>query len=198
MTRTGSPPDIRMTRLRSAEIAVNRAARKYSTAEQARRVLWSAAQWLLRYSPRPAFAWRRFVLRAFGARIGRQVHVYPSTRIYMPWNLEVGDWSAIGEDAFIYNLGPVTLGESVTLSYRCHVCAGTHDLRDPLLPLLKPPVRIESGAWVGTDAFIGPGVTVGSDAVVGARAVVVRSVPARTVVAGNPARPIGMRDMKAR
>jgi putative colanic acid biosynthesis acetyltransferase WcaF len=179
-----------------SDIALNRAARKYSAAEQVRRVLWSAGQWLVRRSPRPAFAWRRFVLRAFGARIGREVHVYPSTRIYMPWNVEIGDWSALGEDAFIYSLGHVTIGESVTLSYRAHVCAGTHDLRDPLLPLLKPPVRIESGAWIGTEAFIGPGVTVGSGAVVGARAVVVRSVPAQTIVAGNPARPIGRRDIK--
>ena len=177
-------------------VAANRAARKYSADEQFRRVLWSAGQWLIRCSPRPLFSWRRTVLRLFGARVGRDVHVYPSTRFYMPWNVEIGDWSAIGEDAFIYSLGPVTIGESVTISYRAHVCAGTHDLRDPELPLLKPPVRIESGAWIGTDAFVGPGVTVGADAVVGARAVVVRSVPPRTVVAGNPARAIGARDMR--
>nr|WP_281380118.1 hypothetical protein [Prosthecomicrobium pneumaticum] len=61
------------------------------------------------------------------------------------------------------------------------------------MPLLKPPIAVGEEAWLCADAFIGPGVTVGRGAVVGARAVVVRDVAERTVVAGNPARPIGVR-----
>jgi putative colanic acid biosynthesis acetyltransferase WcaF len=172
---------------------INRAARKYTRSEQLRRVLWGVGQWLLRLSPRPFFAWRRVVLRAFGASIGKHVHVYPSTKIYMPWNLEVGDWAALGEDVFIYSLGRVSIGRAATVSYRAHVCAGTHDFDDPACPLLKPPVKIEEGAWIGTDAFIGPNVTIGSDAIVGARAVVVKSIAANHVVAGNPARTVRIR-----
>lgn len=82
----------------------------------------------------------------------------------MPWNVELGDWSALGEDAFIYSLGKVRIGDRVAISYRAHVCAGTHDFSDPTLPLLKPAVTIEDDAWIGTDAFIGPGVTVGKGA----------------------------------
>jgi putative colanic acid biosynthesis acetyltransferase WcaF len=171
----------------------NRAARKYSRGEQLRRVAWSLGRWLVALSPRPCFGWRRAVLRMFGARIGAHVNIYPSAHLYMPWNVEIGDWSAVGEDALIYSLGKVRIGKSVTLSYRSHVCAGTHDLNDPLLPLLKPPVTIEDGVWVGTEAFIGPGVTVGSSAVVGARAVVVKNVAPLDIVAGNPARIIGRR-----
>jgi putative colanic acid biosynthesis acetyltransferase WcaF len=177
----------------SEHARANRLARKYPPRVQALRILWSLGEWLLRLSPRPMFAWRRGVLRLFGARIGEQVHVYPSTRICMPWNVEIGAWAALGEDVLLYSLGKVTIGPAATLSYRTHVCAGTHDLRDPTLPLLTPPVRIEARAWIGTDAFIGPGVTVGAEAVVGARAVVIESVPPGTIVAGNPARPIGMR-----
>ena len=81
----------------------------------------------------------------------------------------------------------------MTLSYRSHVCAGTHDLNAPDLPLLKPPVTSEDGVWVGTEAFIGPGVTVGRGAVVGARAVIVKDVRPLDIVAGNPARVIGTR-----
>lgn len=185
----GPPPRV------SVDVAGNRRESKYRPAEQAMRVAWSLGRLLLVLSPRPMFAWRRFVLRCFGARIGRQVHVYPSSRIYMPWNLEAGDWAAIGEDVMIYNLGRVSLGSRATLSYRSHVCAGTHDLRDPAMPLLKPPVCIADDAWIGTEAFIGPGVTVGRGAIVGARAVVVRDVAPRSIVAGNPARRIGDRDM---
>lgn len=171
----------------------NRRARKYSRTELALRVLWSLGRWAIVLSPRPCFAWRRWVLRLFGARIGRDVHLYSSTRIYMPWNLQVDDGAALGEDVLIYNLGPVRIGTRATVSYRAHVCAGTHDFRDPLTPLVKPPVTIEAGAWIGTDAFIGPGVSVGEGALVGARAVVMRNVPRLQIVAGNPARPIGVR-----
>jgi putative colanic acid biosynthesis acetyltransferase WcaF len=173
--------------------AGNHAARKYSRGEQLRRVLWSAGIWLIRLSPRPCFGWRRVVLRAFGARVGAHVNIYSSTHLYMPWNVAIGDWSALGEHVFVYSLGKVTIGKNVTLSYRSHVCAGTHDLNDPKLPLRKPPVVIEDGVWVGTEAFIGPGVTVGGGAVVGARAVVVKDVTPLDVVAGNPARPVSRR-----
>src|SRR5690242_14377286 len=100
------------------DVERNRQARKYSSAEMTRRILWILAQPLFRFSPRPLFAWRRFLLRCFGATIGRRVHVYPSATIYFPWNFEAGEESAIGEHAFIYNLGRVTLGPRVTISHR--------------------------------------------------------------------------------
>ncbi|MEP7242657.1 MAG: putative colanic acid biosynthesis acetyltransferase [Gammaproteobacteria bacterium] len=181
--------------LQSLDARTNRAARKYSAGEQMRRVLWIFGRWLMRLSPRPCFAWRRMVLRLFGARVGAHVNVYPSTNFYMPWNVELDDWSAVGEDVLIYSLGKVRIGRNATVSYRSHVCAGTHDLNDPTLPLLKPPVVIEDAAWIGTDAFIGPGVTIGRGAVVGARAVVVKNVEPLDIVAGNPARVVSRRNL---
>jgi putative colanic acid biosynthesis acetyltransferase WcaF len=178
------------------DIAANRRAKKYSKAELFRRVLWGFGKWFFRLSPRPCFGWRRLVLRCFGANIGRQVNTYPSTRIYFPWNLTVGDWSAIGENAFIYNLGPVTLGEKVTISHQAQLCAGTHDYTDPALPLLKPPIMIQDQAWICADAFVGPGVTVGEGAIVGARAVVMKNVEPWAIVAGNPARFVKKRTLK--
>lgn len=177
------------------DLPSNRAARKYSRSEQLRRVLWTFGEYALRLSPRPCFAWRRGVLRLFGAKVGRSVNVYSSTRFYMPWNIEIGDWAAIGEHAFIYSLGKVHIGAGAAVAYRAHICAGTHDFSDPALPLLKPAVTIEEQAWIGTDAFIGPGVTVHRGAIVGARAVVVKDVPAMQIVGGNPARQIGVRRM---
>ncbi len=178
-------------------IEQNRLARKYSRREHLLRVLWGLfGKPLFRLSPRPCFAWRRWVLRLFGATVGRHVHVYPTTVVYFPWNLTVGDWSAIGEDALVYNLGPITLGERVTVSHRAHLCAGTHDFREPSMPLLKPPITIADQAWICADAFVGPGVTVGEGAVVGARAVAMRDVAAWAIMAGNPARQIGKRDIR--
>jgi putative colanic acid biosynthesis acetyltransferase WcaF len=173
--------------------AGNRAARKYSRREQWRRVGWAAGGWLLRLSPRPAFGWRRMVLRLFGARVGRHVHVYPGTRFVMPWNVELGDWCALGDEVLIYSLGRISIGAHATVSYRAHLCAGTHDFSRADLPLLKPPITVGAGAWIGTEAFVGPGVTIGAGAIVGARAVVVKDVVPRAIVAGNPARHIGVR-----
>lgn len=172
------------------DVRSNRSARKYTRGEMALRVLWLPGQYLLRWSPRPFFGWRRWVLRLFGATVGRDVHVHNSTRITMPWNLTLGDWAAIGEDVLVYNLGPITIGERATVSHRAHLCAGTHDYRQPDLPLLKPPVTVGPQAWVCADAFVGPGVTVGEGAVVGAAAVAMRDVAPWTVVAGNPAQPV--------
>jgi putative colanic acid biosynthesis acetyltransferase WcaF len=173
--------------------AANRSAVKYSREEQLRRVAWSFGHLLIRLSPRPFFGWRRAVLRCFGARVGMQVNVYPSTKILMPWNVELRDWCALGEDVYIYSLGQVCIGRCATVSYRSHLCAGTHDLNDPSMPLLKLPILIGDNVWVGTEAFVGPGVTVGEGAVIGARAVVVEDVGPLHIVAGNPARQIGIR-----
>lgn len=177
----------------SADIAANRRARKYDGSELLRRCLWTLAQPAFRFSPRPLFGWRRFLLSLFGAQIGASVNIYGSAAITMPWNLDIGDWSAVGEGVLIYNLGRVSIGSRVTVSQRAHLCAGTHDHTRRDMPLLKPPIRIDDDAWICADAFVGPGVTIGAGAVVGARAVAVKDVPAWTVVAGNPARAVGPR-----
>src|SRR5882724_5574655 len=177
------------------DVAGNRRAQKYSPGEMLRRVLWGFGKLFFRFSPRPCFGWRRFVLRCFGAKIGAHVHFYPTAKIYFPWNLAVGDWSAVGEDVLIYNLGPVTLGKKVTVSHRAHWCAGTHYHAQADLPLLKPPIVIGDQSWICADAFVGPGVNVGEGAVVGARAVVVKNIAPWTIVAGNPARELKKREL---
>lgn len=120
--------------------------------------------------------------------MGRNVHVYPSTTIYFPWNLEAGDESAIGEHAFIYNLGTITIGTRATISHRAHLCAGTHDHTKSDFPLLRPPISVGAEAWICADAFVGPGVTIGEGAIVGAGSVVMKDVRPWVIVVGNPGR----------
>lgn len=119
-------------------IAENRNHLNYSKWIYVKRILWTFGKFFFRNSPRIAFGYRNTILRIFGAKIGRHVHIYSSTVIWFPWNLEIGDWSAIGEETLIYNLGKVTIGKKATVSHRVHVCAGTHDYTDPALPLLRP------------------------------------------------------------
>jgi putative colanic acid biosynthesis acetyltransferase WcaF len=168
----------------------NRTALKWSRREQFMRVLWGAAMPLFRFSPRVAWGWRRMLLRALGARIDAEVHIYPSARITMPWNLEIGEMAAIGDHAILYALGQISIGPRATVSQYAHLCAGTHDISRADRPLLKLPISIGADAWVAAEAFVGPGVIIGARAIVGARAVVTKDIASDHVVAGNPARTI--------
>lgn len=176
---------------RELNVEANRAASKYSSREKIARALWVLFLPLFRLSPRPFWGWRRWLLRRFGALVGRQVHVYPTVRIALPWNLVLQDSCAIGDRAILYALGSINIGARATVSQGAHLCAGTHDISDPTRPLLKLPIRIGDDTWICADAFIGPGVVVGDRAIVGARAVAMKDVRAGAIVVGNPARQIG-------
>lgn len=157
------------------------------------RLLWELVQFLFAGSPRQFWAWRRGLLRLFGARIGRHVRVHPTVCIAIPWNLDLGDNVAIGDRVILYALGPIRICKDATVSQQAHLCAGTHDHRRSDMSLIKAPIVIGEGAWICADAFVGPGVHVADYAIAGARAVVMDDVAAWTIVAGNRAKPIGKR-----
>jgi putative colanic acid biosynthesis acetyltransferase WcaF len=169
------------------DILRNRASAKWTLGEKIGRVLWATLRPCFRYSPRLLWGWRCSLLRLFGATIGRNVHIHPSVDVAIPWNLSVGDFSSIGDDAKIYNLGLVRIGQRTTISQGAHLCAGTHDYRRKDFPLVKSPISVGDDVWICADAFLGPGVAVADMAIVAARAVVMRDVPAAMIVAGNPA-----------
>lgn len=153
------------------------------------RLAWSiVSSTLFRLSPVVLHGWRRFILRLFGASVGKGAHPYPSARIWAPWNLVMGDDSCLSHHVICYNVAPIYLGKSVTVSQYSHLCTATHDYADPLLPLLVAPIRIEDFAWVTADVFVGPGVTIGEGAVVNARSSVFSDIEAWTVAKGYPAK----------
>jgi putative colanic acid biosynthesis acetyltransferase WcaF len=151
---------------------------------------WLVEALLFHPSPQILYGWRRFLLRAFGARIGKGVLIRPSVSVTYPWKLSIGDWSWVGDHATLYTLGEIAIGDNAVVSQRSYLCAGTHDYMRPTFDLRAVPIRIESQAWLATNVFVGPGVTVGNGAVVGACSVVLNDLPAGMVCAGNPARPL--------
>lgn len=176
------------------DIDANRRAEKWTRSELVRRAIWELlGQNLFAISPRPMWAWRCGLLRAFGAKIGRNVHLHPTVRIAIPWNLNIGDFAAVGDGAILYSLGVITIGRGATVSQYAHLCAGSHEFRRADMALTRPPIVIGEGVWICADAFVGPSVTISPMAVVGARAVVVRDVPGEAIVAGNPSQVIGRR-----
>ncbi|MGH1579307.1 acetyltransferase [Planktotalea sp.] len=178
-------------------VADNRASQKWTRLELAGRVVWALVQPLFRFSPRPLWGWRRMLLRLFGAQIGRDVHIFPTARITIPWNLSAADSAAIGDRVIVYALGPIHIGARATISQGAHLCAGTHDWRGPAMTLLKPPITIAEDVWICADAFVGPDVSVGAKAILGARAVVMNDVPTEAIMMGNPAQQVGQRGARS-
>lgn len=159
------------------------------------RLIWSVV-WAVLFRPfvgRPFRYWRIFLLRCFGAKIGKHCSIYANTHIWAPWNLTLGDYVAIGPGVELYAVNKISIGSVVTISQRAFLCTASHDITRLDRPLTHLPITIHDGAWICAQAFVGPGVTVGEGAIVAARAVVTRDVPPWAIVAGNPARIVGWR-----
>ncbi|MFB6320165.1 putative colanic acid biosynthesis acetyltransferase [Saccharicrinis sp. FJH54] len=131
---------------------------------------------------------RNIILKMFGSKIPIRSLVYPSAKIFAPWNLEMGKASCVGPHTQIYNKAKVIIKDNCVISQGAFLCTASHDISKQSHALITRPITIENNVWVAADAFIGPGVTVGEGAVVGARAVVFKNVDPWTVVAGNPAK----------
>ena len=170
--------------------------RDLSLSNKLARALWNLI-WLLlfRPSPFPCHVWRRFLLRSFGAKVGRGAHPYPSARVWAPWNLIMSDESCLGHYVDCYCVDLVYLGPRVTVSQYSYLCTASHDYSLRKMRLITAPIRIEADAWVAADVFVGPGITIGEGAVVGARSTVTRDVSPWTVVAGSPPKVIGPREL---
>lgn len=163
----------------------------FSLGNRLGRLCWGVVQTtLFRWSPRPLHGWRSFLLRLFGARIGIGCHIYPSAIIWAPWNLECAEEVGVANGAILYTQAKITLGRRAVVSQGAHLCSGTHDYEDGGFPLYAKPITVGSHAWLAAECFVQPGITVGEGAVVGARSVVTKDVPAWTVCAGHPCKPI--------
>lgn len=168
----------------------------WTVGQRLKRQAWFMVQGtVFRFSLYNAFRWRRFLLRAFGAQLGRDVRIRPTVRVDVPWNLRIGDNSSVGDYAILYCLGLVTVGRHVTISQYAHLCAGTHETNTRRMILLKPPITIGDDAWIATDVFVGPGVTIGARTLVGARSNVFTDLPADVIAVGSPARTLRPRSM---
>jgi putative colanic acid biosynthesis acetyltransferase WcaF len=160
-----------------------------------RRTTWTARQNLLRvvWSSLGRLAWvllppcRSSLLRLFGATVGPGCRFARSVEIDIPWTLHIGRNVQVGEQAILYGLGMITIGDDVVLDRKAHLCAGTHDMDDPQFALLRPPVTVGDGCFIGYDAYIGPGVALGSRCRVLPRASVYRNWGDDLILRGNPA-----------
>lgn len=139
---------------------------------------------------------RAALLRAYGARVGRETIIHP-IRFFNLYRtgfagLSIGDECFIGDDCLLDLADSITLEDQVTLAERVTLLTHTnvgyadHPLQEHFPPKVAPVV-IERGAFIGASATLLAGVTVGRESFVAAGAVVKEDVPPRTVVGGVPA-----------
>lgn len=153
-------------------------------------IWWLVQATLFRMSPQVLYGWRRFLLRLFGAKLGRGVTVRPTAEITYPWKLTVGDHCWIGDYVTLYTLGEIHIGDNAVVSQHCYLAAATHDYTQPTFDMMAKTIIIEPEAWLATRVFVAPGVTIGRGAVVAACSVVVKDLPSMMICAGHPARPL--------
>ena len=136
---------------------------------------------------------KAYLLKLFGATVGIGLIIKPRVNIHFPWKLVIGDHVWIGEEAFLLNFEPLTIGNNVCISQRSFLCGGNHDFRDPAMSYRNGPITLNDGAWVGASCFVGPNVVVGTDSVITAGSVVTGNLESNGVFRGNPAIKVGTR-----
>ncbi|TDQ09996.1 LbetaH domain-containing protein [Pedobacter metabolipauper] len=160
----------------------------FTTGDKIKRLIWQIT-WLVlcRYTPAPLYFWRNFILRLFGARLGKKNHIYPSCKIWAPWLLETDDHAAIGPGAEVYNPGGVYLGKHAILSQDSYLCGATHDYDSANFTYIKREIRVEAYAWICAKAIVLPGIHCKTGSVLAAGAVLSKNMEEWTIYGGNPA-----------
>jgi putative colanic acid biosynthesis acetyltransferase WcaF len=141
-------------------------------APRAKEAAWIVLSGMFFESWFPGSAWRKWLLRAFGATIGERVTIKPRVRVKFPWRLSVKSDVWIGEGVWIDNLETVLIGSDVCISQGAYLCTGSHDWEKTTFDLIVKPIHISSHAWIGAMARLAPGTRVGRGAIVGMGAVV--------------------------
>lgn len=153
-------------------------------------IWWLVQAVFFRLSPQALYGWRRFLLRSFGAKIGKKVIIRPSVKTTYPWKVSIGDYSWIGDDVVLYSLGNIDIGSNTVISQRSYICTGSHKYNSESFDIYAEKVTIGNKCWLATDVYVAPSCTIGDFTVVGARSTVLENLPSNKVCVGSPARPI--------
>ena len=153
--------------------------------------LWWIVQGVFfKNSPQFMYGFRRFLLRLFGAKIGKKVILRPSVKITYPWKVSIDDFSWIGDEVNLYSLREIEIGKNVVISQKSYLCTGSHDYLQSDFPIFAKKIIIEDECWLATDVFVSPGVKIMKATVVGARSSVYSNLPSNKICIGNPAKVI--------
>jgi putative colanic acid biosynthesis acetyltransferase WcaF len=160
----------------------------YVPGNKIRWVLWHITSGLFFLNPLFTLTTPKvFLLRLFGARIGKNTVIKTRVAIKFPWHLEIGDNVWLGEAVWIENQAKVTIGDNCCLSQGAMLLTGNHDYKKSTFDLVIKPVTLHEGVWIGARAVVCPGVTCHSHAVLSVNSVAVSDLGAYSIYQGNPA-----------
>jgi putative colanic acid biosynthesis acetyltransferase WcaF len=149
---------------------------------------------LIRPTYNPFIGLKVFLLRSFGAQIGRGVIIKPGVNIKFPWKLNIGEDVWIGENVWIDNLDTVTIGNNVCISQGAMLLTGNHDYTLPSFDYRNAPIVLENGVWIGAKSVVCPGVTCKSHSILAVGSVATKNLEEYSIYQGNPA--VKIRDRK--
>jgi putative colanic acid biosynthesis acetyltransferase WcaF len=160
----------------------------YNPGNRFKRTVWFLFNAVFLQNPLVPFSSLKvFLLRTFGAKIGKNVVVKPNVNIKYPWNLSVGENTWIGEKVWIDNLGKVSIGSNCCLSQGAFLLCGNHDYKKAAFDLMVKDITLEDGVWIGAKAVVCPGVTCKSHSVLAVGSVATSDLESYSIYQGNPA-----------
>lgn len=128
-----------------------------------------------------------FLLRLFGAKIGKGLIIKPCVNIKFPWKLVIGDDCWLGENAWIDNLDNIIIGNNVCLSQGALLLTGNHDYTLFNMPYRNAPIVLEDGVWIGAKSVVCSGVICKSHSILTVGSVTTKNLEEYTIYQGNPA-----------
>ena len=134
-----------------------------------------------------------FYRRVMGFEIGHHSNIFMDAWFDCKKGLKMGNHSVVNQKCRIDTRGGVTIGDNVGIAAEACILTVDHDPGAADFGARMSPVRIEDYVMIGTRAMILRGVTIGRGAMVAAGAIVTKDVPPFAIVAGSPARQIGVR-----
>jgi putative colanic acid biosynthesis acetyltransferase WcaF len=161
-----------------------------------KRILWFYVNaFFLKTSFIPSSGFKVFLLRLFGAKIGKNVTIKPCVNIKYPWFLCIGDQTWIGENVWIDSLVMVNIGAHVCLSQGVMLLTGSHNYKKTTFDLLTKELFLENGVWIGAGAIVTSGITAASHSVLTSGSVATKNMEPYGIYQGNPAVKIRERDI---
>jgi putative colanic acid biosynthesis acetyltransferase WcaF len=161
------------------------------------RLLWYVVEWVFFQTVlMPFSAPKVFLLRLFGARVGKGVVIKPFVRIKYPWFLHIGDHVWIGEKVWIDNLALVQIESNVCISQGAMLLTGNHNYKLSTFNLITEGITIHRGAWIGAKSVVTPGTIVLTHAVLAVGSVGSGTLEAFTIYQGNPAVAVRKREIQ--
>ncbi len=159
------------------------------------RTLWYFTNVLFFLNPlNPISSLKVFLLRLFGAQIGKGVVIKPSVNIKYPWRLKIGNHTWIGEKVWIDNLADVEIGDHCCLSQAAMLLCGNHNYKKISFDLITKKIILENGVWIGANTIVTPGVVCESHMVLTVNSVLSQNAEPYKIYSGNPAKLIKTRE----